>query len=93
MATDAIDDTRVRSLVGDIADPQVLRGAIDQDTAVIFHLAAVVSGPRVSDEIFGALRGNLTHFAIIKFLSDRFPQEIYNLPPEPELAARARDGA
>jgi CBS domain-containing protein len=41
----------------------------------------------------GTLCGNLTHFAIIKFLSDRFPQEIYNLPPEPELAARARDGA
>jgi CBS domain-containing protein len=41
----------------------------------------------------GTLCGNLTHYAIIKFLSDRFPQEIYNLPPEPELAARARDGA
>jgi CBS domain-containing protein len=41
----------------------------------------------------GTLCGNLTHHAIIKFLSDRFPQEIYNLPPEPELAAKARDGA
>jgi CBS domain-containing protein len=41
----------------------------------------------------GTLCGILTHAAIIKFLSDRFPQEIYNLPPEPELAAKARDGA
>ena len=37
--------------------------------------------------------GNLTHYAIIKFLCDRFPQEIYNLPPEPDQTATARDGA
>jgi CBS domain-containing protein len=47
--------------------------------------------PVVADD--GTLCGNLTHYAIIRFLSDRFPEEIYNLPPEPELAARARDGA
>lgn len=41
----------------------------------------------------GRIVGNLTQFAIIKFLSDRFPQAVYNLPPEPELAAKARDGA
>jgi hypothetical protein len=41
----------------------------------------------------GAVVGNLTQYAIIKFLSDRFSKEIYNLPPEPELSARARDGA
>ncbi|WP_373769234.1 NAD-dependent epimerase/dehydratase family protein, partial [Delftia acidovorans] len=58
VATDAIDDTRVRSLVGDIADPQVLRGAIDQDTAVIFHLAAVVSGQAEADFDLG-MRINL----------------------------------
>lgn len=58
VATQAIDDTRVRSLVGDIADPQVLRGAIDQDTAVIFHLAAVVSGQAEADFDLG-MRINL----------------------------------
>ncbi len=47
--------------------------------------------PVVDDS--GRIVGNLTQFAIIKFLSDRFPQAIYNLPPEPELAAKARDGA
>jgi CBS domain-containing protein len=41
----------------------------------------------------GTLRGNLTHAAVIRFLSERFPREIYNLSPEPELAAKARDGA
>jgi len=47
--------------------------------------------PVVDDQ--GRVVGNLTQFAIIKFLSDRFPQAIYNLPPAPELAAAARDGA
>ena len=58
LANDAIAETRVRSLVGDIADPQVLRGAIDQDTAVIFHLAAVVSGQAEADFDLG-MRINL----------------------------------
>lgn len=46
---DAISDPRAHSLVGDIADPQVLRGAIAPDTAAIFHLAAVVSGQAEAD--------------------------------------------
>lgn len=35
---------RCRAVVGDIADPAVIESVIDQDTAVVFHLAAVVSG-------------------------------------------------
>lgn len=35
---------RCRALVGDIADPAVVERVIDADTAVVFHLAAVVSG-------------------------------------------------
>lgn len=27
--------------------------------------------------------GNLTHFAIIQYLAEQFPNEIYNLPPDP----------
>lgn len=30
----------------------------------------------------GAIRGNVSHYAFIKFLADHFPQEIYNLPPD-----------
>jgi CBS-domain-containing membrane protein len=47
--------------------------------------------PVVDDS--GKVVGNLTQFAIIKFLSDRFSQAVYNLPPEPDLVAKARDGA
>ncbi len=47
--------------------------------------------PVVDDS--GKVVGNLTQPAMIKFLSDRFPQEIYNLPPEPEQVTKARDGA
>ena len=41
----------------------------------------------------GRIVGNLTQFAIIKFLSDHFSQAVYNLPPDPDLTAKARDGA
>lgn len=33
-----------RAVVGDVADPAVIEKVIDADTAVVFHLAAVVSG-------------------------------------------------
>jgi len=41
----------------------------------------------------GRVLGTLTHYAIIKYMSDHFPEEIYNLPPTPEHFASARDGA
>ena len=40
----------------------------------------------------GAVIGNLTHYAIIKYLSDHFPESIYNLPPDPEHVSKKRDG-
>ena len=55
---DAIGDPRVRHLIGDIADAQVLRQAIGKDTAVVFHLAAVVSGQAEADFELG-MRINL----------------------------------
>ena len=30
----------------------------------------------------GVVRGNVTHYAFIKFLAEHFPQEIYNQPPD-----------
>ncbi|MCS3507656.1 D-erythronate dehydrogenase [Achromobacter sp. JUb104] len=56
--TDAFTDTRVHSRVGDIADPAVLRDAIDTDTRVVFHLAAIVSGQAEADFDLG-MRINL----------------------------------
>jgi CBS domain-containing protein len=41
----------------------------------------------------GRVLGTLTHYAIIKYMSDHFPEEIYNLPPTPDHFASARDGA
>ncbi|WP_447578877.1 D-erythronate dehydrogenase [Achromobacter kerstersii] len=56
--TDAFTDPRVHSLVGDIADPAVLRQAIDKNTRAIFHLAAIVSGQAEADFDLG-MRINL----------------------------------
>ncbi|MDX1523667.1 MAG: CBS domain-containing protein [Anaerolineae bacterium] len=41
----------------------------------------------------GNVIGTLTHYAIIKYLADHFPESIYNLPPDPDQIADARDGA
>ena len=41
----------------------------------------------------GVVVGTLTHYAIIKYLCDRFPETVYNLPPMPDRVARKRDGA
>ena len=37
--------------------------------------------------------GNFSQEALIRFLTDRFPREIYNLPPDPELIPHSREGA
>lgn len=41
----------------------------------------------------GAIVGNLTHYAILGFFSDRFQQEIYNLPPDPAQVPKTTEGA
>jgi nucleoside-diphosphate-sugar epimerase len=51
-------DRRIVHLTGDIADPELLAGAIDADTSAIFHLAAVVSGMAEADFELG-LRINI----------------------------------
>lgn len=37
--------------------------------------------------------GNLSQHAVIRFLTDHFPREVYNLPPDPEKIPRTREGA
>ncbi|QQC67178.1 D-erythronate dehydrogenase [Paraburkholderia ginsengisoli] len=51
-------DARVRTEVGDIAERSVLERAIDDKTAAIFHLAAIVSGQAEADFDLG-MRINL----------------------------------
>ena len=41
----------------------------------------------------GRVVGNLTHYAVIKYLADRFPESIYNQPPDPNRVTKNRDGA
>ncbi len=41
----------------------------------------------------GEIVGNMTHYAVIKYLSDHFPESVYNLPPDPNQVASNRDGA
>ena len=43
-AAPRLDDARVRTIAGDLADPAVIERAVTRDTASVFHLAAVVSG-------------------------------------------------
>ncbi|TXL68897.1 D-erythronate dehydrogenase [Zeimonas arvi] len=54
----ALQDARVEYRTGDIADPATVRGLIDRDTAVVVHLAAVVSGGAEADFDLG-MRVNL----------------------------------
>src|SRR5690348_17433799 len=52
------DDRRVRVIAGDLADPAVVRDAIDASVGSVFHLAAVVSGQAEADFDLG-MRVNL----------------------------------
>jgi CBS domain-containing protein len=40
----------------------------------------------------GLIRGNVTLFAILKFLTEHFPEAVYNLPPDPTNYAEEREG-
>ena len=41
----------------------------------------------------GRVVGNLSQYSVVKFLTDQYPREIYNLLPDPEAIPRAREGA
>jgi nucleoside-diphosphate-sugar epimerase len=57
-AATGFEDSRVRVEVGDIAEPSTLERLIDDETSVIFHLAAIVSGQAEADFDLG-MRINL----------------------------------
>jgi len=40
----------------------------------------------------GTIAGNLTHFSIIRYLADHFPENVYNLPPQPDHFGEEREG-
>jgi nucleoside-diphosphate-sugar epimerase len=53
-----LDDPRARWVTGDLADESVLSAVVDERTAAVFHLAAVVSGGAEADFELG-MRVNL----------------------------------
>jgi nucleoside-diphosphate-sugar epimerase len=53
-----LQDARIEYRTGDISDAAVARGLVDRDTAVVVHLAAVVSGGAEADFDLG-MRVNL----------------------------------
>ena len=73
-------------------DPDAVRPTEPVDTALRsmnrghYRNVPVVDGD-------GKIVGNLTHYAILKFFSDRFQQEIYNLPPDPDQVPKSPEGA
>ncbi len=88
-STDALGDS-----VSDLmtSNPQVLT----VDDTVSEALSLMSGGhyrnvPVLSEG--GQIVGNLSQHAVIRFLTDHFPREIYNLPPDPELIPRTREGA
>ncbi|MGJ8516707.1 D-erythronate dehydrogenase [Carnimonas bestiolae] len=40
----SLDDSRVQSITGDIADPEFARSVINRDTIAVYHMAAALSG-------------------------------------------------
>ncbi len=52
------DDPHIQWISGDLSDPSVVRGLIDQDVTGVFHLAGIVSGAAEADFDKG-LRVNL----------------------------------
>ncbi len=61
------------------------------DAMAIMDINQVRNVPVVGPQ--GEVVGNFTHYAVVKFLADTFPADIYNLPPEPQRFARRRHGA
>ena len=73
-------------------DPMTISGEL-----TVVKAAEAITGTRyrylpvVDDD--GNVLGTLTYYALIKYISDYFPQDIYNQPPVPDLFASARAGA
>jgi predicted transcriptional regulator len=87
---EGMDDQTVENVM--TADPLTLKADMKIIDAIkIMGEKPYRYMPVINDE--GLVLGTLTHYAVIKYISDHFPEEIYNLPPVPDHFAQARDGA
>ena len=74
------------------ANPQTLTAELPIGKALhLMNTGHYRNVPIVDDS--GAIEGNLPQHEIIRFLTDEFPQDIYNLPPDPERIAQTKEGA
>ncbi len=74
------------------ADPQTVTSDTSVGRALQLMNAGDYRNVPVRDQS-GAVIGNLSQQAMITFLTDHFPREIYNLPPDPEMIPTTREGA
>ena len=74
------------------ASPITVKSNDDADAALAQMDAKHFRNVPVVDQN-GEVVGNLTHYAVIKYLADHFPESVYNLPPDPDQISNNRDGA
>ena len=74
------------------ADPQSVTANTSVGHALQLMNAGDYRNVPVLDESGGVI-GNLSQQVMIRFLTDYFPREIYNLPPDPEMIPKTREGA
>ncbi|MFH1570832.1 MAG: CBS domain-containing protein, partial [Gemmatimonadota bacterium] len=73
-------------------DPQVLTPEAPVSRALeLMNAGHYRNVPVVTAD--GRVVGNLSQHALIRCLTDRFPRQTYNLPPEALRVARTREGA
>lgn len=73
------------------ADPRTLRGSSTTREALrLMNSGRFRNVPVVQQN--GVIVGNVTHFALLRYLVAHFPEAVYNLPPDAENYADRRDG-
>ena len=73
------------------ANPQTVEpGCITQDAMDLMEQRRFRNVPVVAKD--GEIKGNVTHFAIVKWLVDHYPEAVKNLPPDPENYSDERAG-
>jgi CBS domain-containing protein len=73
-------------------DPQVMQPERSVNEALQLMEDGHYRNVPILDER-GHVVGNLPQHEVIRFLTDQFPREVYNLPPDPNRVATTKEGA